>query len=74
MATATKKKTTPSPSVTKPITNPELKQFQTLVEQVINEVLKVESYRKSVKDDSPVSIQHYTNQAIKKLIRSSKWA
>jgi hypothetical protein len=28
----------------------------------------------TVKDDSPDSIYHFTNEIIKKLVRSSKWA
>jgi hypothetical protein len=55
-------------------TNPDFEAFETLVDEIRRAVRKTVDYRKSVNDDSPVSIAHYTNDTIKKGIRKSRWA
>ena len=54
--------------------NPDFELFEGLVDEVRKAVRQTVDYRKTVKDDSPTSISHYTNETIKKIIRASKWA
>jgi hypothetical protein len=72
---AAKKPTAPKKVTTSaPRQNPELEAFEDLHTTIIEAVKKEVDYRISVKDDSPDSIYHFTNEIIKKLVRSSKWA
>ena len=54
--------------------NPTFEEFERFVDSTRKEVRKAVDYRKSVNDDDPVSISKYTDEAIKKMLRSSRWA
>lgn len=58
----------------KSVYNPQFEKFEAFVDTVRKEVRKTVDYRKSVNDDSPVSLAKYTDDIIKKILRSSKWA
>lgn len=49
-------------------------EFETLVDTIRREVRKQVDHRKEINDDSSVSIMKYTDEAIKKHLRASKWA
>lgn len=53
--------------------NAEFESFERLVDTIRKQVRITVDYRKSVGDDSIVSIAKYTNETIKKGLRSSKW-
>ena len=60
--------------VAKSNVNPEFELFEGLVDTIRRSVRKEVDYRKSIDDTSPESIKKYTEDAIKKKLRASKWA
>lgn len=71
----------PNPSMEETVTefaksnyNPNFELFEELVDNIRKSVRKTVDYRKSVNDDSPDIIAKYTDEAIKKELRKSKWA
>lgn len=55
-------------------TNPESDEFEVMVDSIRKSIRKAVDYQKSVNDTDPVTIKKVTGEAIKKILRASKWA
>ena len=56
------------------IQNPELQEFDDLVDTILQEVRNKIDELKANHDTSPESIKHFTHDVIQKHLRNSKWA